>query len=112
MTRFTNLFGVALVSASLYADPQQRPATENERQPGTLRISGIKDTDQVLLDGELIGDGKRIAKFGSRLLVTPGEYTVTIVSVSHEGCESRVSIRENRTSVASCSTDSRDNLVD
>jgi hypothetical protein len=34
MTRFTNLFGVALVSASLYADPQQRPATENERHRG------------------------------------------------------------------------------
>ena len=112
MTRFTQLLGIALISAAVSAEPQHIPENENESQPGTLRISGINDTDRVLLDGELIGDGKRIARFGSKLLVNPGEYTVTIVSATDQTCESRVNVRENRTAVATCSTQSSEEFVD
>jgi hypothetical protein len=112
MTRFTKFLGIALISAAVSAEPQQSPQNENERQPGTLRISGVNDTDRVLLDGELIGDGKRIAQFGSKLLVNPGEYTVTILSASQQSCESRVHIRENRTATATCSTDRPEEFVD
>lgn len=105
MTRFTQLLGIALISAAVSAEPQPRtlPENENERQPGTLRLSGIHEHDQVLLDGELIGDGRRLAQFGSKLLVNPGDYTVTIVSsAGDQSCEMRVAVRENRTAVASC----------
>ena len=114
MKRFTQFLGVALISAAISAEPQpQNPENENERQPGTLRISGIHDTDRVLLDGEFIGDGKRIAQFGSKLLVNPGEYTVTILSAGRQTCESRVNIRENRTAVATCSnTEQPEEFVD
>ena len=113
MTRLPQLLGIALISAVVSAEPQQVPANESERQPGTLRLSGLNDSDRVLLDGELIGNGKRIAQFGSKLLVSPGEYTVTIVSATDQSCERHVSVRENRTVVASCSTESDERqLVD
>jgi hypothetical protein len=101
MTRFAQLMGIALISAAaVCAEPQ--PAQENERQPGTLRISGIHDSDRVLLDGELIGDGKRITRFGGKLLLQPGEYTVTILRANLQTCESEVSVMENRTTTAGC----------
>ena len=112
MTRFTQLLGIALISAAVSAEPQHVPENENESQPGTLRISGISNSDRVLLDGELIGDGKRIAQFGSKLLLNPGEYTVTVVTATHQSCESHVSIRENRTTVATCSLEESVELVD
>lgn len=111
MTRFTQILGAALLAGVISAEPQHMPEYESERQPGTLRISGVSDNDRVLLDGELIGSGKRLARFGSKLLVNPGEYTVTIVSASNGTCVSHVQIEENRTSVARCSN-SQDQQVD
>ena len=112
MTRFTHFLGIALISAAIAAEPQQMPEDQHELQPGTLRLTGIHDTDRVLLDGELIGDGKRIAQFGNKLLVNPGEYTVTIVSGAQQRCESRVSVRENRTATATCAVEGPVELVD
>lgn len=78
-----------------------------------LRVFGIEDNDRVLLDGELIGDGKRIARFGSKLLINPGDYKVTVVSSSPQhSCESIVSIRENRTSTVRCASPPPEQLVD
>jgi hypothetical protein len=113
MTRFTQLMSLAFISVSLFAESTPMPEFENERQPGVLRLSNIDENDRVLLDGELIGDGKRIARFGSKLLVSPGEYTVTVVSSSPQhSCESVVSIRENRTSVVRCTAPSSEQFVD
>jgi hypothetical protein len=113
MTCLTQLLGLALLSATLLAESQPFPEYEKERQPGVLRLSGIDDNARVLLDGELIGDGKRIARFGSKLLINPGDYTVTVISSSpRNSCESVVSIRENRTSVVRCITPPPDQLVD
>lgn len=78
---------------------------QEERQPGLLRVSGISDTDRVLLDGELIGDGRRLTRFGSKLFVNPGRYTVTIVNSSNQtNCRYRISIRENETATAGCAS--------
>jgi hypothetical protein len=108
MTRITGILAPCLFAAGLFAQQNLRPPAipefENEEQPGMLRISGIHDTDRVLLDGELIGDGRRIMRFGGKLLVNPGEYIVTILAGDNKkGCSSKILVRENTTSVASCS---------
>ena len=79
MTQFANMVGIAVAATALCAETPM-PEYQDDRQPGLLRVSGISDTDRVLLDGELIGDGRRLMRFGSKLLVNPGQYTVTIVS--------------------------------
>lgn len=79
------------------------PEYQNESQPGVLRVSGIEETDSVLLDGELIGNGKRLARFGNKLLINPGEYTVTVrTGQNRTACSYRIAIRENETAVARC----------
>ena len=103
MTRFTQLLGVALISAAVSAEPNRLSEPRAERQPGTLRISGIQESDRVMLDGELLGDGKRVMQFGSKLLINPGKYRVTILSAgSMNACEAQVVVRENQTTVARC----------
>ena len=102
MTRFANMVGIAVLATALCAETPM-PEYQDERQPGLLRVSGISDTDRVLLDGELIGDGRRLMRFGSKLLVNPGQYTVTIVSGENRtSCSYRISIRENETATAKC----------
>jgi hypothetical protein len=102
MTRFVNRIGLAIAATALYAQTPI-PEYQAERQPGLLRVSGISDTDRVLLDGELIGDGRRLTRFGNKLLVNPGQYTVTIVNGgNHTYCSYRISIRENETATARC----------
>ena len=115
MTRFTQLLGVALISAAVSAEPNPIPEYQAERQPGTLRISGIQESDRVMLDGELLGDGKRIMQFGSKLLINPGKYRVTVLSAgSINACEAQVVVRENQTAVARCTPEfvSQEQLVD
>ncbi len=102
MTRLAKMVGIAAAAAALFAETPM-PEYQDERQPGLLRVSGISDTDRVLLDGELIGDGRRLMRFGSKLFVNPGQYTVTIVSGEHRtACSYRISIRENETATARC----------
>jgi hypothetical protein len=115
MTRFTQLLGVALISAVASAEPNRLPEYQAERQPGTLRISGIRETDRVMVDGELLGDGKRIMQFGGKLLINPGKYRVTVLSAgSINACEAQVIVRENQTAVARCTPDNspQEQLVD
>jgi hypothetical protein len=112
MKCLAQFLGTAMLATLVSAEPQNLPKPNQEKQPGTLRISGLNDTDRVLLDGELVGDGKRIARFGGKILVNPGEYTVTIVSANQQSCQSTVFVVENRTSVAGCVADSQDELVD
>jgi hypothetical protein len=116
MTRFTQLLGVALIAAAAgAAEPNRLPDYQSERQPGTLRISGLQESDRVMLDGELLGDGKRIMRFGSKLLINPGKYRVTVLPAgSMNPCEAMVVVRENQTSVARCTPDNeaQEHLVD
>lgn len=112
MKRFSQFLLVAVSAAVSFAQTPV-PEFDEEQQPGVLRVAGIGDTDRVLLDGELIGDGRRLARFGSKLLVQPGDYTVTILrSDSGISCKSRVTIRENATVTARCSQPVADNEVE
>ena len=102
MTRFTGFLAASIAAFSLSAETGV-PEFQNERQPGLLRVSGVGDSDKVLLDGELIGDGKRISRFGNRLFVDPGSYLVTILTSDNRlACHTRVAVRENATAVARC----------
>jgi hypothetical protein len=116
MTRCTQLLGVALISAAAaVAEPTRLTEYQTERQPGTLRISGLQESDRVMLDGELLGDGKRIISFGSKLLINPGKYRVTVVQAgSTNACEALVVVRENQTAVARCTPEhhAEEQLVD
>jgi hypothetical protein len=97
------------------AEPNRLTEHETERQPGTIRISGIQESDRVMLDGELLGDGKRLMRFGSKLLVNPGKYRVTVLAAgSMSACEALVVVRENQTAVARCTpeNDGQEQLVD
>src|SRR5215217_1868429 len=104
MTRFTQILGIAGLAAVLSAEtrgPAFVPEFDNEQQPGLLRVSGIDQDDRVFLDGELIGNGKRLLRFGNKLLVSPGQYTITILTGENRtACSYRISIRENETATA------------
>ena len=106
MTRFAKFLGIAGLAAALSAETpllESFPEFDNEQQPGLLRVSGINQNDRVLLDGELIGDGKRLLRFGNKLFVNPGEYTITILTGENRtACSYRISIRENETATARC----------
>jgi hypothetical protein len=113
MTRVTQLLSLAFISATLFAETKPMPEFDQERQPGVLRLSGIEDNDRVLLDGELVGDGMRIARFGGQFFINPGEYRVTVISATPQrSCESVVSVRENQTSVVRCTVPPPEQLVD
>ena len=83
MTCSTLLFGIAAAAAALSAEVPV-PEVEAERQPGLIRITGIDESDRVLLDGELMGDGKRLMRFGSKLFVNPGQYTLTVLTRNNQ----------------------------
>ena len=106
MTSLTKFFGIALAAAALSSEtrmPDFFYEMNNEQQPGLLRVSGIDDNDRVFLDGELIGDGRRLLRFKNKLLVNPGQYTITILSADNRTtCSYPISIRENETAIARC----------
>ena len=106
MTCSTLLFGIAAAAAALSAEVPV-PEVEAERQPGLIRITGIDESDRVLLDGELMGDGKRLMRFGSKLFVNPGQYTLTVLTRNNQtSCVSHINVRENETATARCSRSS------
>jgi hypothetical protein len=102
MRCFSRYVIAALAAITLSAETRI-PEFQNEVQPGLLRVSGINATDQVYLDGELIGDGQRLTRFGNKLLVNPGDYTFAIVTEGNKlACRSHITIRENATVTARC----------
>ena len=102
MTQVIGIVAAGLLAIGLLGETKM-PESEGERQPGLLHVSGINDDDRVLLDGELIGDGKRIMRFGGKLLLNPGDYVVTVMTTDNQqACSSTISIRENAIAVATC----------
>ena len=85
------------------------PEFDDEKQPGLLRFSGVADTDRVLVDGELVGNGSRLQRFGNRILINPGQYTVTVVKPDNKiACKSKIVVRENASVVARCESAASD----
>lgn len=90
--------GLNLAGGGLFAQEQA-----SERQPGVLRFAGLKDTDRVLIDDEVVGTGQRLSKFRYEVLVAAGDYRITVINKDNEeACSVEVNVPENATVNAGC----------
>lgn len=86
--------------------------SEDEPQPGVIRLAGITGEDVVSLDGEEIpSEGLRRSRY--TLLVAPGIYTLQVqYAESGKICTSRVVVAEESTVEPSCGRRGGDQLAD
>jgi hypothetical protein len=76
---------------------------EDTRQPGTVLFAAIAKTDTVFLDGERVGTGRSLDRYGRELLVAPGTYVVTVVSAGTTNvCNTRILVRAREITVPQC----------
>ena len=107
LKRLVRCFVPVLAATTLLAETRI-PEFQNEPQPGILRLSGVSASDRVFVDGDFLGDGKRLATFGSQLLISPGSYEVVVVTSTNQvACRSQIPVHENSIAVARCARPER-----
>lgn len=91
------LIAVSVCSAQSVSDE------EDTRQPGTVLFAAIAKNDTVFLDGERVGTGRSLDRYGRELLVAPGTYVVTVVSAGARNvCNTRILVRAREITVPQC----------
>jgi hypothetical protein len=91
---------ICLSQGSVWA---QEPQTDSDAKAGELRVEGVAPSDRVYIDGELVGSGRKLARFKNTLPIAAGEYVVSVRDGNDQvKCARVVQVPGNGSAVARC----------